>query len=93
MGSRIIILLLSLAAALLSACDDGDKPPADAPVVTDGAMCAGTTAYLGTCATDDECTSCICRSFGHSKVCTKSCTGPADCPAPSGGCSNGFCRP
>jgi hypothetical protein len=93
MASRIALTLFLLATALLPACDGGDKPKPDSAVPGDGAMCAGTIAYLQPCTASDECTSCVCQSFGHSKICTKTCTLPEDCPAPSGGCSMGFCRP
>jgi hypothetical protein len=92
MSSRILLTLVLLLGALLGGCN-GDDPVPDSAPTGDGAMCAGTIAYLQACMNDDECTSCTCRSFGHSKVCTKTCNGPEDCPAPSGGCSNGLCRP
>ena len=93
MTARIAQTLILLATALLSACysDDVRKPDASPP--GDGAMCAGTIAYLQECMANDECTSCVCHSFGHVQVCTKTCTLPEDCPAPSGGCTDGFCRP
>ena len=93
MASRIALSLFLFAAALLPACDDTAKPKPDAAVTGDGGMCAGTTDYLQACTANEDCMSCVCQSFGHSKVCTKACTLPEDCPAPSGGCSNGFCRP
>lgn len=88
-GSRITILLISFAAALLPAC--GSSTPA----ASDGSTCAnpGATAYLKTCVMNTDCASCLCQNFGHTTVCTKSCTGDADCPAPSGGCTNNVCRP
>lgn len=92
--------LLIASAALLGACGgDDDPPPVDAAAPVDGDMtdggsvCGGTTAYLGTCAMDNDCESCLCKSFGHSSICSQACTGDGDCPAPSGGCSSGFCRP
>lgn len=92
MSSRILLTLVLLLGALLGGCN-GDDPVPDSAPTGDAPMCAGTIAYLQACMNDDECTSCTCRSFGHSKVCTKTCNGPEDCPAPSGGCSNGLCRP
>ena len=96
---RIAALVIA-SAALLVACDSDDPAPIDAAAVTvdgdmtdGGSVCGGTTAYLGTCAMDNECVSCTCKSFGHSSICTQACTGDGDCPAPSGGCSSGFCRP
>jgi len=91
--------LLIASVALLGACGGDDAPtPVDAATVdgdmTDGgSVCGGTTAYLGTCAMDNDCESCLCKSFGHSSICSQACTGDGDCPAPSGGCSSGFCRP
>ena len=93
MGPRIVVILILFATALFSSCkDDGKQPPDSAPMIEAGA-CVGTVAFLAACTADDECTSCLCKSFGHSKVCTNACDGPEDCAAPSGGCSNGFCRP
>ena len=92
--------LLIATAALLGACSGDDAPtPIDAAATVDasatdgGSVCGGTTAYLGTCAMDNDCVSCTCKSFGHSSICTQACTVDTDCPAPSGGCSTGFCRP
>jgi hypothetical protein len=82
------VLLFSGALAMSSACSDEDPAPSG-----DGGMCMGNKAYLAACGGDDECSSCTCKSFGHSRVCSKACTGDADCPAPSGGCTQGFCRP
>ncbi|MBA3818855.1 MAG: hypothetical protein H0X17_08185 [Deltaproteobacteria bacterium] len=98
MGSRIAVALVLFAAALLPSCKDDDQPPPDSAVVgddsgIDGPTCAGTIAYLQACTANDDCTSCLCKSFGHSMVCTKSCGGDGDCPAPSGGCTAGTCRP
>lgn len=95
MRSRILCSIMALAAALLLGCDGEDKPPVDSGPPGEAGACAGTVAYLAACTADDECTSCLCRSFGHSKVCTKTCSGDGDCPAPSGGCNttSGFCRP
>ena len=70
--------------------DDPGTPPADAFVAP---MCNGTAALYATCTTFEDCMSCVCRTFGHDNKCTQVCTGDADCPAPSPGCSGGFCRP
>jgi len=96
-STRIAGSLVLAAAALLSACTDA-KPPIDAapPMIDsniDGSSCGGTIDYLQACTMNEMCKSCVCQNFGHSTVCTKTCMGPADCPAPSGGCSGGFCRP
>jgi hypothetical protein len=93
MASRIALSLILFAAALLPACEDKKKPTPDAAELGDGGVCAGTKGYLEACTAADECMSCVCQSFGHSMICTKTCTGNADCPSPSGGCTNGFCRP
>jgi hypothetical protein len=91
MSSRILLTLVLLLGALLGGCNGNDPIP-DSPT-GDAPMCAGTVAFLQACMNDDECESCTCRTIGHSKICTKTCTGPADCPAPSSGCTNGLCRP
>lgn len=91
MASRIALSLLLFAAALLPACDEA-KPRPDAASSGDGGMCVGTAGPLEMCTANDDCTSCLCQTFGHSKLCTKSCTGAADCPAPFTGCANGFCQ-
>lgn len=94
MTSRLIPLLASL---FLFACDD-DKPTVDASTIDSvpleaGAVC-GAKPYLETgCLNNDECESCICHGFGHTFACTIACTGPEDCPAPSTGCTGGFCQP
>jgi len=88
-GSRIAVLLAFFAAVLL-ACGNDPRPAPDA----NGTCTApGTTAYLQVCTMDSNCTSCLCKNFGHTTVCTKTCTGMSDCPAPSGGCTDGVCRP
>jgi len=95
---RIATALVLFSVALLASCDD-DKPAPDAPPVPIDASfdasstCGGTVAYLQLCTMDNDCESCVCKNFGHNMNCTKACTVPADCPAPSGGCSAGFCRP
>ena len=80
---------------IVGACGgDGDKT-VDASTVDATQVCTGATIdYLKACTVDTECGStCMCHSFGHSMVCTKTCMGDGECPAPSGGCSAGFCRP
>ncbi len=99
--SRIALTFaLFVTVALTASCDDGggNPPPADSGPTVDtntAAVCmGGTVAYLAACTAAAECgTSCDCRLFGHSMVCTKACIDNPDCPAPSGGCSGGFCRP
>ena len=99
MTARLLLgIVVLFTTSLVTACDDDDEvtPAVDAAVV-DGdapAVCeGGTLAYLATCTMDTECGTCSCEPFGHRSVCTKTCTGNEDCPAPSGGCSAGFCRP
>lgn len=87
--------LLVSAMLLLGGCsDDGDKTP-DASTVDATQVCTGSTVdYLKACTDNTMCGStCECHSFGHSMVCTKTCTVDSECPAPSGGCTTGFCRP
>jgi hypothetical protein len=96
-STRIAGSLVLVAAALLSACTDA-KPPIDAGPMIDsnidsGSSCGGTVAFLQACTMNEMCESCLCQNFGHSMVCTKTCMGPADCPAPSSGCTAGVCRP
>lgn len=68
---------------------DADPNAIDAPAVCSG----GTLGYLETCTmVAGECGSCECHSFGHTVVCTTTCTTDADCAAPSAGCTGGFCR-
>jgi hypothetical protein len=69
----------------------------DATPATDG---GGAIAYLQECqtvGTPGDCAAGLtCKLFkGKGKnFCTKSCTGPADCPAPSKGCGgDNFCSP
>jgi hypothetical protein len=103
MWSRIPILV-TFAVALSGCKDQPLKPMPDAPdmnmidastIDTPPGLCAGgTVAYLAICTDTSQCGTCTCETFGHDKRCTKTCTGPSDCPAPSAGCSTaGFCRP
>jgi hypothetical protein len=94
MRSRILCSIMALAAALLLGCDGNDKPPGDSAPPGDGLVCAGAIDFLADCTADEECMSCVCRTIGHAKFCTKTCAGDADCPAPSGGCNTtaGLCR-
>jgi hypothetical protein len=70
--------------------DTGVAPP-DTGVPPEG--CTGGVGFLMDCsAAGASCGTCMCATFGHVKYCTKSCTGPADCPPPSSGCGgNGVC--
>lgn len=96
-ASRIAVAFVlstaALASTALSACKSDSKPAIDASTGGEAGACGGTTAYLATCTLDSECQSCLCHSFGHSIICTKTCMVDGDCPAPSGGCTLGFCRP
>lgn len=88
---RLRFLVPLVAMSWLAACGDdgGSKPTPDA------AACAtpGQTAYLAVCTKNEDCQSCLCANFGHEMACTKMCTVDADCPSPSGGCTEGVCRP
>jgi hypothetical protein len=89
-------LALTFAAmSLFAGCDDKETPPPPPPVDAAALVCpgTGTTGFLANCTENDQCTSCLCKTFGHLEVCSQACTGPADCPAPSAGCSGGFCMP
>jgi len=94
-GSRINIILVLFAVALIPACDERIEPgqqPADA-ADDDAMMCMGTAAPLASCTTSADCESCVCKLFVHSNLCSKRCTLPEDCPAPFAGCTQGFCSP
>ncbi|MCX5744496.1 MAG: hypothetical protein NT062_18550 [Proteobacteria bacterium] len=97
MGSRINIALVLLVASLLPACDERIEPkvPIDADNTIDAGVCmaTGTLAPLDLCTADLDCTSCVCKLFGHEKKCSKTCSVPSDCPAPFTGCTNNFCAP
>ncbi len=83
-------LIGSLAVLWLAACGSDPKSPA-----VDAGACTtpGQTAFTKVCSVNEDCQSCLCADFGHAKACSKSCTGDADCPAPSGGCTQNVCRP
>lgn len=56
-----------------------------------GADAAGTKKDFETCTTADECDGCRCELFQNQHLCTRSCTGDADCPGT--GCNQrGICR-
>ena len=96
-----LAMLLGLAMAVglsVPSCKGDEETPVDAPVNTIDApanLCmGGTVAYLGACTDAAQCGSCTCQAFGHGSICTVTCDGPEDCPAPSAGCSSGgYCRP
>jgi hypothetical protein len=86
--------IVLFAAAMLAACGNDELPKIDASTIDAPMSCAGTLGALETCTGNEACTSCLCNLFGHQMLCTKTCMGPADCPAPfMGGCINGTCRP
>jgi hypothetical protein len=74
-------------------------PPPDAgdPGSPDAASSGGSLAFGATCATDADCASAMCRTFGQlGLVCTQICAIDADCPSGSMGqkCNQqGLCRP
>jgi hypothetical protein len=90
-ASRITLVILFLAAFMLPSCGNDPAPTPDSGTGT--CTTPGTTAFLQTCTMDSNCMSCLCKNFGHTTVCTKTCTGNGDCPTPSGGCTDGTCRP
>jgi hypothetical protein len=79
--------------------DPADAPPSvDAPPVADsaptgdvvypdGVLVCGTKALYESCGDGSECQSCLCYTLSDTTYCSKSCLGPADCPAPSPGCN------
>jgi len=100
MGTRhAFVLALAVASTLsFTGCKEDfvSRSTVDASATEDaGPPTCGesTTAYLDECAGAAECGSCVCEQAGHADVCTKACTVNEDCPAPSRGCSGGFCRP
>jgi hypothetical protein len=95
-ASRIAISIAIVFGLFATACsgDDDPSPPADAPTGGDAAVCVGTVELYAACTMDSECMGCTCRSFGHAKACTKTCTIDADCGTPATTCNTmGFCRP
>ncbi|MEJ7599674.1 MAG: hypothetical protein WKG01_17335 [Kofleriaceae bacterium] len=89
---RIAITIALFSGVVFASCKD-DKPTPDAGRIVDGGTCAGTLGLTEVCTNSDECATCVCRSFGHAMNCTQACDASNPCPAPSSGCSNGFCRP
>lgn len=79
--------LLLAALLVLAACSKDD-----APVCTD----AGAKAFAEPCATDCECASGVCFTFGNgTTVCSLECSSNDECPPGSEGqkCNGqGFCR-
>jgi hypothetical protein len=74
---------------------DAGEP--DAAEGTDAGGCtvdAGDAGYFGLCASNTDCASCVCASFGDAGRCTRRCISLVDCPAPADACtSRGVCRP
>jgi hypothetical protein len=64
---------------------------------TTNATSGGGMAQFGEpCMVNADCESMVCHNFPMQGglLCTLTCDGPEDCPAPSSGCNNmGFCRP
>ena len=88
-------IIAAIVMVLAIACKDDHVTPIDAPPVMGDVgplTCDTSTAYLTDCTSNAACMGCMCRAFGHDMYCTKACTAPTDCPAPSSGCVNGFCR-
>ena len=104
MGTRFALFVAVAAVSSLSLMGCKEDPEFLDPVGDDAAPIAdegvtppvcgeSTLEYLEECANASECGSCVCEQAGHLNVCTKTCIVDADCPAPSRGCSGGFCRP
>jgi hypothetical protein len=89
MITRFAMMVVLVAAACGG--DGEDKPTIDASPSVCGA--ASPVPFLGACTDNAMCGDCVCHSFGHTMACTKTCTENSECPAPSGGCTEGFCRP
>ena len=74
--------------------DATSDAPSDAALVCTreaGADAAGAKRDFETCATADECDGCRCELFQNQHLCTRACTGDADCPGT--GCNpRGICR-
>lgn len=64
-----------------AAGDGGDAAPPKLP-------------FLAPCGEDEQCETGLCYPFNaKGPHCSKACSGPADCPAPSPGCSGkGICK-
>ncbi len=57
-------------------------------------QCTRGKAFLETCASSDECDSCLCNTFDDGgMVCARACLTDSDCPSPSLGCNKkGICK-
>ncbi len=91
------MVLLSLALLLTPGCgggDDGASIPDADPAAPDVEV--GSLPFLAECnpSYPQECESGLCFNFNsHGPHCSISCAAPADCPAPSSGCSGmGVCK-
>jgi hypothetical protein len=86
----VLAFVVAMSLVSLTACgDDGGGDAADA------AMCTpGQTALYATCTINSDCDTCICHSYNMSGLlCSMSCMGDGDCPAPSPGCNMmGICK-
>ena len=95
MRQSVLLLAIASALAMTNGCKDADpQPKIDASTIDSPAAAECNemnTAWLTDCTMDSMCNGCLCKAVGHTKFCTKTCTGPADCPAPSTGCAGGFC--
>ena len=67
-----------------------DSAPAGDVVYPDGVLVCGTKPLYEACLDGNECQSCLCYTLSDTTYCSKSCLGPADCPAPSPGCNTLF---
>jgi hypothetical protein len=88
------VLLLMLAGGACGGGDDSAAIPDADPLAPDVEV--GSLSFLSTCDTNhpEECESGLCFNFNtHGPHCTMACSSPAECPAPSSGCSGmGVCK-
>jgi len=79
------------------ACDCSGNIPGIPPTFTQADGGAATDAgggpsklpFLSPCTADEECETGLCYTFNaRGRLCTKTCAGDGDCPAPSPGCNN-----
>jgi len=99
--SRTAIILLVAAFAAAIPCCGNDPRIVDAKMSggSDGSgsgstmMCTGSNPqWQQMCNDDSTCMGCTCHMIGHFSYCTKTCTTPAECPAPATTCYMGFCQ-
>jgi hypothetical protein len=102
----IVILILCIAAVMITGCTSSTAPAGEATPATTGPATGATTAPADSmiCTTTEDCvpaqcchpTGCTNRAAAaalscENKLCTVSCEGPIDCGAGGCGCVNGKC--